>query len=277
MEFTNKAPDWSAAGIEPPASLKSTGFQAGDKPPAPYFNWFWTGVSACLAEILEKLANVDETKDVDKYVKFAQEAGVARKSQGAITIRFDGGRTEGTNQFTYDGNVAKSVNITPEKINAAAVDLDNVDAANVRQKANAIVAAASSDGAAYTATVEGVTALQNGMIITIIPAMTSTTTAPTLNVNNLGAIPIRLPLSINNAIMTQPENEGYYMANRPITLQYDSGYLTTGVWKTLGKQRTSATDLYGDFNLENLGDIIIADSTPATVENGKWYLIKSEV
>ena len=86
-----------------------------------------------------------------------------------------------------------------------------------------------------------------------------------------------LPLSINNAIMTQPESDGYYMAGRPLTLQYDSGYLTNGVWKTVGKQRTSATDLYGDFNLENLGDIIIADSTPATVENGKWYLIKSEV
>lgn len=283
MDFNEKLPDWSAQGTEPPASLKANGFQAGDKPPAPYFNWFWTGVCKCLAEIRQKLANVDATRDSEKYVQYAQEAGVARKSQGALTIRLDGGRTEGTNQFTFDGNVGKSVNITPEKINAAAVDLDNVAAADLKQRADEagvgipVAAATSSDGAAYTATVNGVSALTNGMIITVIPNMTSTTTAPTLNVNNLGDIPIRLPLSINNAIMTQPENEGYYMSGRPLTLQYDAGYLTSGVWKTQGKQRTSATDLYGDFNLENLGDIIIADSTPATVENGKWYLIKSEV
>lgn len=36
-----------------------------------------------------------------------------------LTIKFDGGSTEGTNQFTYNVESAKNVNITPENINAS--------------------------------------------------------------------------------------------------------------------------------------------------------------
>lgn len=266
MEFKSKAPDWKASGIEPPASLKEIGFEAGYKPPAAYFNWFWAGVSACLTELHEMLANVDATKDVDKYVKFAQEAAKARKTEYEMTIRLNGGRTEGTDAFTFDGSTSRTVNITPAKIGAAEAIAGTP-----------IVAAASTDGAAYTATVTGVTELTNGMLVTIIPNMTSTTTAPTFNLNGLGAKPVRLPLSTNTAIMVQPVSESYYVANRPITLQYDAGYTPGGAWRVYGKQRLSVSDLYGDFNLENLGDVIISDSAPETVEDGKWYLIKAEV
>lgn len=51
MAFEKQVPDWLAAGIEPPESLKNSGFTAGYKPPADYFNWFWHSVSQCLAEL----------------------------------------------------------------------------------------------------------------------------------------------------------------------------------------------------------------------------------
>lgn len=54
MAFEKTVPDWSAVGVEPPASLKAGGFQAGYKPPADYFNWFWYTVSQCLNELHEK-------------------------------------------------------------------------------------------------------------------------------------------------------------------------------------------------------------------------------
>ena len=68
------------------------------------------------------LGNVNNTADTDKNVAFASEAGEARKLQNALTIRLNGGRTEGTNQFTFDGSVSKSVNITPEKTGALPLD-----------------------------------------------------------------------------------------------------------------------------------------------------------
>lgn len=41
------------------------------------------------------------------------------KNPNALTITLNGGTTEGTNKFTYDGSVAKTINITPSGIGAA--------------------------------------------------------------------------------------------------------------------------------------------------------------
>lgn len=118
---------------------------------------------------------------------------------------------------------------------------------------NIVVAAVSSDGSSYTATVEDLEELYNGLEITIIPNITSTTTAPTLNVNGLGAKPIRLSLSQNNSLTTQPVNANYYSENRPIKLMFDPNWLSTGMWRVTNKQRPSAVDLYGTTPVENGG------------------------
>ena len=116
-----------------------------------------------------------------------------------------------------------------------------------------VVDAVSSDGASYTATVEDLEELYSGFEITIIPKTTSTTTAPTLNVNGLGAKPVRLSLSLNNSMLVQPENANYYAEGRPIKLMFDSKYLTTGAWRVVNKQRPSAEDLYGTVPIESGG------------------------
>lgn len=130
---------------------------------------------------------------------------------------------------------------------------ENEDAIAAMVNGIPIAPATSTDGVAYTATIASVSELYNGLIITVIPDMDSTSTAITLNVNGLGAIPVRLPLSYNNAIMVQPTTESYYGEGRPLTLQFDSEYATTGVWKTLGKQRPDANTMYGVVKLENGG------------------------
>ena len=52
----------------------------------------------------------------EKSVKFASEAGVGRKVQYDLTVRYNGGDNEGTDKWTYNGSTSKSVNITPDKI-----------------------------------------------------------------------------------------------------------------------------------------------------------------
>ena len=44
----------------------------------------------------------------------------ALKNPTVIKVQLNGGTTEGTNQFTYDGSVAKTINITPANIGALA-------------------------------------------------------------------------------------------------------------------------------------------------------------
>lgn len=51
MGFEKVVPQWNAVGTEPPSALKNGGFEAGYKPPAAYFNWFWYNVSQCLTEL----------------------------------------------------------------------------------------------------------------------------------------------------------------------------------------------------------------------------------
>lgn len=50
----------------------------------------------------------------------AYSATTANKVDNALTVQFNGGTTEGTNKFVYDGSAATNVNITPSGIGAAA-------------------------------------------------------------------------------------------------------------------------------------------------------------
>ena len=68
------------------------------------------------------LDKVSNTPDSEKYVKYASTAGTADKVKYSIIVRFNGGRTEGTNMWTFDGSTSRSVNITADKIGAAEKD-----------------------------------------------------------------------------------------------------------------------------------------------------------
>ena len=116
---------------------------------------------------------------------------------------------------------------------------------NIKNAGVSVVEATSSDGIAYSATVPGVTELYAGLEVTIIPNIASATTAPTLNINGLGAKNIRLPVSTNTAMLSQPDIETYYVDNRPVRLMYDPEYAGKGAWVAVGRLRQSGSDLYG--------------------------------
>ena len=60
MAFNKTVPQWNAPGTEPPSSLKQSGFTAGYKPPAAYFNWFWYSVGQCLTELQNKHTSLEQ-------------------------------------------------------------------------------------------------------------------------------------------------------------------------------------------------------------------------
>lgn len=124
---------------------------------------------------------------------------------------------------------------------------------NIRNASVFIAEATSSDGVAYSATVPGITELYAGLEVTIIPNIASASTAPTLNINGLGAKNIRLPVSTNTAMLAQPETETYYVDGRPVRLMYDSKYAGKGAWVAVDKQRQSGNDIYGSVPIEKGG------------------------
>ena len=105
---------------------------------------------------------------------------------------------------------------------------------------------------AYEATVENVDELYTGLEITIIPNMTSKSTAVMLNVNGLGAHRVRMPISSSTSATTTPIYDDFYAAGKPVKLIYDSGSLS-GIWRIVDKNRPNAVDLYGKTPIENGG------------------------
>lgn len=84
--------------------------------------YLWEKIKAYFTKEQLGLGNVDNTSDATKNVAFASEAASARKVKYSLVLRLKGGRTEGTDMWTYDGSTSRSINITPAKIGAVAVD-----------------------------------------------------------------------------------------------------------------------------------------------------------
>lgn len=81
--------------------------------------------------------------------------------------------------------------------------------------------ASSSDGVAYTATVDNITSLTTGVRFLMVPNKLSTSTTPTLNVNGLGAKGIRMKSTSGTGTGVAGYAAGWIAANRPIEVVYN--------------------------------------------------------
>ena len=79
-------------------------------------------------------------------------------------------------------------------------------------------------GAAYTATVDGITALEAGISFTMIPHTSSTTATATLNVNGLGAKYIRQRLSTNTSATAAGYIDNWIVSGKPVIVTYNGTY-----------------------------------------------------
>lgn len=100
--------------------------------------------------------------------------------------------------------------------------------------------AASTDGVAYTAIVSGIDSLTVGASFIMIPNKASTSKAPTLNVNGLGAKPIRRRLSSLTTSLQQGYSTNWIALNKPFTVVYDGT-----AWVIEGLTKTDGADVYG--------------------------------
>lgn len=113
----------------------------------------------------------------------------------------------------------------------------------------------AGDGSAYTATVQGISALTVGISFIMIPHVVSTSKTPTLNVNSLGAKPIRRRLSSLPTSLQSGYNASWLTANKPFRVFYDG---TT--WIVEDQTKPAASDLSGTApkaNADSNGNVIV--------------------
>lgn len=71
------------------------------------------------AEIEAKLTGQISSHSHAAQTNVSGNAGSANKVNNNLVVKLNGGSTEGTNKFTFDGSTAKTINITPDSIGAA--------------------------------------------------------------------------------------------------------------------------------------------------------------
>ena len=97
----------------------------------------------------------------------------------------------------------------------------------------------AGDGSAYTATVDGITALAAGATFVMIPHETSTSKTATLDVNGLGAKMIRRRVSNSTVTTVTASADNWLYKNKPIRVTYDGTYWVADM------DRPNAADIYG--------------------------------
>lgn len=108
------------------------------------------------------------------------------------------------------------------------------------------VVTTAGTGAAYTATVEGITELTAGQMLVIIPHTSSTSQAVTLNVNNLGAKNIWRYTSKSSGQISNGYNTQWIASDIPLMLVYDSAHQC---WFSISLSKPYAYDLDGILNV----------------------------
>lgn len=109
------------------------------------------------------------------------------------------------------------------------------------------ISMASTDGTTYTCTVPGIDSLTAGVSFIGIPAIVSTSTSVTLNVNNLGAKQLRRGVSTSSSTTIAGYNESWLAAGKPLRIMYD------GLFWIVDNARPYASDLMGTVPIANGG------------------------
>lgn len=111
-----------------------------------------------------------------------------------------------------------------------------------------IISLESANGVTYTASDDAIPQLSVGLTIVGQIKTNSTSTAPTLNLNNFGAKTIRQPLSTNTGASTAGLASNWLARNSLVLLTFNGTY-----WIAMSFQRTSASNLYGAVPIANGG------------------------
>lgn len=128
------------------------------------------------------------------------------------------------------------------------------------------------DGSSYTATIEGITSLVEGLNFVLIPHTNSTKVNPTLNVNNLGPKGIRQRLSTSTTTTVAGHIDNWLVANKPIQVTFNGTYWVAEL------TRPDANTIYGTVPVANGGVpsagsdnegkfLQVVDGSPAWVDN----------
>ena len=263
MAFNSNLPTWNATGIEPPQSLKDAGWQASQKPPAEYFNWFQYTAFNALQEIQQKAG---EVKTVNGNAPDANGNVVVETATTWADIQ-DKPTTFTPSEHTHPISDVTNLQTTLNN-KASAQSVSDLSDEVATHKADYVkhpgFGTASGTANTYTVTLDPApTSYIEGMGV-VVAINADATGASTLNVNGLGVVPLK---KANGNDATNLKQNGVYTfryhddgTNQSFILQGEGGEGTAQPSQVLrnetftndeGLQTGILTDKSG---VENWGD-----------------------
>lgn len=198
----------------------------------------------------------------DNDTKYSAGAGISMTNNvfsNAGVRSINSGQTNGTISVNTNGEVSEvavkglgTAAYTNSSAYATSGHTHNYAASSsaggAAKKSNSMAPVVTSgSGAAYAATVDGITELVAGVSFIMVPHTASTTVAPTLDVNGLGAVTIRQPLSNSTSSTTSAANTNWLGSGKPVMVSYN------GMFWVANLMRPNAANLYGTLAIEKGG------------------------
>lgn len=195
------------------------------------------GVSAVTATELSYLDGV--TSNVQSQLNGKAASGHTHNYAGSSSA---GGAANSAAKLS----TARTISLTGDA--AGSVSFDGSGDASISTTVSSMHGVTTAGtGAAYTATVAGITALTAGVSFIMIPHTNSTSTTPTLNVNSLGAKGIRMRGSTATGTAMTAAITAWLASGRPVQVTYN------GVYWLAETTRLVASDLSGTVAIANGG------------------------
>lgn len=94
MPFTKELPTWLKTGTKPPdTTLNTTGWKAGDKPPADWLNWFQSTAFFALQELQQKAIHEDQKGVNNGVASLGSDGKLLESQRPPVTPVVDGTTT----------------------------------------------------------------------------------------------------------------------------------------------------------------------------------------
>jgi hypothetical protein len=192
----------------------------------------------------------DDGKPIDYDLYYLTDCAIVNRGVAAFTVTEIRFRNANGGEILITSDDAVTIN----EGSFASADLANVANDTFAQKVRdsgaggtPVVEAVSEDGIAYTATIPGVTEIEEGQKLIIVPNMTCSGSDVTLNVNGLGAANLMFKSTESTASMIRPTAEKWMAATRAVELIRCGSYWVTDITPTI------AGDLIGYVRVKNGG------------------------
>ncbi|HEX3045401.1 MAG TPA: tail fiber protein [Bacillota bacterium] len=89
FDYNKKVTPWEDTGTEPPEGLRK--WQAGEKPPAAWWNWFWDAVQKCFEDIKNWING--HLTDSDPHPIYATDNDLAAHQHDSIYVKLNANNT----------------------------------------------------------------------------------------------------------------------------------------------------------------------------------------